>query len=327
MVSIIIPCFNGEKFINRCFSSIINQTYKKLEVIIINDGSIDRSEEIIKKEKSKFDDENIKFIYVYQENRGLSGAINTGLKQVTGKYITLLDIDDYIMPDSIKEKVEFLEKNQDYDIVRTNGYYVREKNINDKRSLFVTNEAEKINIYIFDDLIKAKTNNWAGSYMVRSSKLFEFYKDRNIYESIYGQNLQLLLPLAYRGKSGFIDKPLMKYIKQEYSLSQLKGDINLEIRNLLGYKEIRKYMVNIILSGKELSKYLGIIEVTYARYFMNLAFYKKDINLLKENYQLLRKYKSNTIEDKILYYNTTNKVLCLFFRIIKKLDLVGEVYD
>ncbi|EKY29013.1 glycosyltransferase family A protein [Clostridium celatum] len=327
MVSIVIPCFNGEKFINRCFNSILNQSYNNIEVILVNDGSVDKSEEIIKLERLKFKEKNIKFKYIYQQNKGAGGAINSGLKHVTGKYLTLLDIDDYLMPNSIEEKVRFLEDNKEYDIVRTNGYYVSEENLNNETNLFVVNDDEKNNIYIFDDLIEAKTNNWAGSYMLRSSKLFEFYKDRNIYESKYGQNLQLLLPLAYKGKSGFIDKPLMKYIRQENSLSQLKGDFNLEVKNLLGYKQIRKHMLNIILSDDELNKYLERLEIVYAKYLMNLAFYKKDIKLLKENYIMLKKYKANDIEYKILYYNATNKILCLFFRVMRKVALVGERYD
>lgn len=327
MVSIVIPCFNGEKFINRCFNSILNQSYNNIEVILVNDGSVDKSEEIIKLERLKFKEKNIKFKYIYQQNKGAGGAINSGLKYVTGEYLTLLDIDDYLMPNSIEEKVRFLEDNKEYDIVRTNGYYVSEENLNNETNLFVVNDDEKNNIHIFDDLIEAKTNNWAGSYMLRSSKLFEFYKDRNIYESKYGQNLQLLLPLAYKGKSGFIDKPLMKYIRQENSLSQLKGDFNLEVKNLLGYKQIRKHMLNIILLDDELNKYLERLEIVYAKYLMNLAFYKKDIKLLKENYIMLKKYKANDIEYKILYYNATNKILCLFFRVMRKVALVGERYD
>lgn len=325
MVSIIIPCFNGEKFIKRCFKCILEQTYKNIEVILINDGSTDNSENIIEREKENFEKEKIKFIYAYQENRGSGGAINAGLKLVTGKYLTLLDIDDYIMPTSIEEKVKFLENNNEYDIVRTNGYYVTENNINDQSKLFVISESEKENNKIFDALIQAKTNNWAGSYMIRTYKLFDFYKDRNIIESKYGQNLQLLLPLSYRAKAGFIDKPLMKYIKQENSLSQLQGDINLEIKNLLGYKKIREELINIILDGEEKKKYLNILEISYARYFMNFAFYRNDNLILKDNYQKLKKLKANDIDDKILYYNNTNKIIGIIFRVIKKLTARRKV--
>lgn len=327
MVSIIIPCYNGEKFINRCFDSLLSQTYKNLEVIIVNDGSKDKSEEFIKLRENEFINENIRFIYVYQENRGLGGAINTGLKFVSGKYLTLLDIDDYIMPESIEAKMNFLEKNNDYDIVRTNGYYVTENNLGDKSRLFVISDSEKNNENIFDDLIQAKTNNWAGSYMIKTNKLFKFYKDRNIFESRYGQNLQLLLPVAYNGKSGFIDKPMMKYIRQEESLSQLNGNIDFDIKNMLGYKDIRKYMINILLTGDEKKKYLDIIEITYSRYFMNLAIQYKNESLLERSYKNLEKYNSIKLDDKIIYYKIKNKLIYLILRIIRKLTFKREAND
>lgn len=327
IVSIIIPCYNGAKFINRCFDSLLSQTYKNLEVIIVNDGSKDKSEELIKLREHEFANKNIRFVYVYQENRGLGGAINTGLKYVSGKYLTLLDIDDYIMPESIEVKVNFLEKNNDYDIVRTNGYYVTENNLEDKSRLFVINDSEKNNKNIFDDLIQAKTNNWAGSYMIRTNKLFEFYKDRDIFESRYGQNLQLLLPVAYNGKSGFIDEPMMKYIRQEESLSQIKGNMDFDIKNMLGYKEIRKYMINILLTGDEKKKYLDMIEITYFRYFMNLAIQYKNEVLLERSYKNLEDYNSITIDDKITYYKIKNKLIYIILRIIRKLTFKRVAND
>lgn len=318
-VSIIIPCYNGERFINRCVDSLLSQTYRNLEVIIINDGSKDKSEKFIKLRENELREEGIRFIYINQKNRGPGGAINTGLKYVSGEYLTLLDVDDYIMPKSIELRVDFLEKNNDYDIVRANGYYVTENNLEDKSRLFVINDSEKNNENIFDDLIQAKTNNWAGSYMIRTNKLFDFYKDRNIFESRYGQNLQLLLPVAYKGKSGFIDEPMVKYIRQEESLSQLNGDMDFDIKNMLGYKEIRRHMVDILLIDDEKKKYLDMIEITYSRYFMNLAVEYKNKSLLEKNYKDLKEYNVQTIDDKIIYYKAKNKYICIILRIIRKL--------
>lgn len=321
MVSIIVPCYNGQKFIKRCFNSILNQTYKEIEVILVDDGSIDKSKEIIFEYKNKFLELGMKFNYIYKENGGLGSAINEGLKHVNGEYLTLLDIDDYIMADSIKLKVEFLDLHMDYNVVRTNGYYVTEKSLDKKDNLFVVNETEKNNIYIFDDLINANTNNWAGSYMVRTDKLFDFYKDRNIYESRYGQNLQILLPLVYKSKSGFIDKPLMKYIRQENSLSSSTStnSFDKQIENMLGYKEIREYMVNLIVDKEEKDKYSKIIDINYARYIMELAYVNKNIKMLYENYNILKTLGSITLEDKILYYGVKNKPIQYVLRVYRKL--------
>ena len=319
MVSIIIPCYNGEKFIKRCFDSILNQTYKSMEVIIVNDGSIDKSEEIILGYKDIFEENNIILRYVYKQNGGPSTAINEGLKYVRGKYLTLLDIDDYLMKESIELKVKFLNSHIDYDMVRTNGYYVTENNLEDTSNLFVINENEKSNIYIFNDLIEAKTNNWAGSYMVRTEKLFEFYHDKNIYESKYGQNLQILLPIAYRSKSGFIDLPLMKYIRQENSLSKPINNFKKEVENIIGYKEIRLKMIDLIVNEKEKGKYIKLIEVKYARNIMDLAYLKKDKEIMYENCNILKQLNSATLEDRILYYGVKNKFIQYLLRIYRKL--------
>lgn len=318
MVSIIVPCYNGEKFIKRCFNSILNQSYKKIQLIIVNDGSTDNSESIILEYKDKFIENGIEFEYLYKENGGPSSAINEGLKLVKGKYLTLLDIDDYIMEKSIELKVNFLEENNDYDIVRTNGYYVTEDNLEQKENLFIVNQEEKDNIRIFDDLISGKTNNWAGSYMLRSNKLFDFYKDRNIYESRFGQNLQVLLPLAYRGKSGFIDIPLMKYIKQKESLSQVNNLEN-QINNLLGYKDIRLQMVDLIVDKYEKNNYIKLIESNYARLIMELAVFNKCKEKADENYNILKSIDSVTLEDKVLYFRLKNKGIYYILRVYKKI--------
>lgn len=109
-VSIIIPCYNGEKFINRCLNSILEQSYLDMEIIIIDDGSTDDSKQLIQKWKNIFSKKNIEIKYIYQNNKGPASAINTGLKYIEGKYLSLLDVDDIFLENSIYERVNFLEK-------------------------------------------------------------------------------------------------------------------------------------------------------------------------------------------------------------------------
>ncbi len=99
-VSIIIPVYNGEKYIQNCIDSVINQTYKNLEIIIVNDGSKDDTLSVLKKYKT---DKRIKIIN--KENGGLSSARNTGLKYVSGKYLMFLDSDDYLSLDAIEKMI------------------------------------------------------------------------------------------------------------------------------------------------------------------------------------------------------------------------------
>lgn len=319
MVSLIIPCFNGEKFIDRCIGSILNQTYKNIELIFINDGSTDDTEKIIMKNKSKIEENLSSFKYIKKSNGGPASAVNEGLKYVTGKFLALLDVDDYLLKESIFIRRKFLIENDEYDVVRTNGYIVNEGNLKKIIDIFVTKREEKNKEYIFDDLIEGKTNNWSGSYMVRADKLFEFYSNRKIYESKYGQNLQLLLPLAYKKKVGFIDVALMKYIIQKNSLSKSNGDFEKEKNAILGYKDIRVNVIKDICGEEELKKYLTKIEILYARYLMELAFSYKNKELMNNNFKILKKYKVYTIEDKILYYNLNSRIIEIILRVIKKI--------
>lgn len=90
LISVIVPVYNDAKYLDGCLSSIISQTYKNLEIIVVNDGATDDSPKIIKKFAA--DDARIKVIE--QQNQGLSAARNTGLKQATGRLVAFIDADD-----------------------------------------------------------------------------------------------------------------------------------------------------------------------------------------------------------------------------------------
>ncbi|EPW58724.1 hypothetical protein SAG0092_00090 [Streptococcus agalactiae BSU252] len=98
LISIIVPVYNGEIYIGRCLDSILEQTYQNLEIIIIDDGSSDRTGDIC--EKYLLEDRRIK--YFYQENRGQSVARNNGVLRCTGDWIAFLDSDDVYLPYSIE---------------------------------------------------------------------------------------------------------------------------------------------------------------------------------------------------------------------------------
>ena len=91
-ISVIVPIFNVEKYLKECLESIINQTFKDIEIICINDGSTDNSLDILNQYAEK--DNRIKVIT--QSNQGLSAARNTGIKYANGEYISFIDSDDYI---------------------------------------------------------------------------------------------------------------------------------------------------------------------------------------------------------------------------------------
>ena len=112
--SIIIPVYNTEAYLKKCLDSIINQTYKDFEIIVVNDGTKDNSQDIIDMYVDKY--EYVKSIV--QENQGLSVARNNGIKKARGKYFLVLDSDDYFEIGLLEELNKELEKNGNVDLMR-----------------------------------------------------------------------------------------------------------------------------------------------------------------------------------------------------------------
>ena len=318
-VSIIIPCYNGEKFINRSIKSVYMQSYPNIELIVVDDGSSDNSKDIILSWVSLFHEKGFKLNYLYQENGGPGSAINTGLKYVTGDYISFLDADDEYLPDIIKDRVTFLQENADIDVVRSNGFIVKEET----KYLFVSEDNKKDIPDVFLALLRGETYNWAGSYMVRAKAVFDFYPDREIYKSRFGQNLQFLLPLTYKKRCGFIDKPHMNYILQENSLSQTKNINDLltkSLENASGYRDIRLHMVDIIVPNNEKKYYFKNIQAGYWRSIMSIAVDNNEKNLLKTAYLMLKEYDTLTLNDRITYYSLFSKKMVILLRILRKIS-------
>lgn len=167
MVSLIIPCYNSELYIERCINSVLNQTYKNLELILINDGSTDGTDAKINQMKDMIENNTERFLYIKQTNQGVGAAANVVFGCATGKYLMLLDSDDMLLPDSIKKSVEFLEANLSYAVVRTNGYYVPENNLDEGKRLLEVNPEMKIKEDIFEEVFCGRTYVWPGTYMIR----------------------------------------------------------------------------------------------------------------------------------------------------------------
>ena len=112
-VSVIVPVYNVEKYVEKCLQSLVNQTLDNIEIIVVNDGSTDNSKQIIQAFIKENLDTNI--IYLEKENGGLSDARNYGMNYATGEYIAFLDSDDYVK-NTIYEKMynKAVEKNADY---------------------------------------------------------------------------------------------------------------------------------------------------------------------------------------------------------------------
>lgn len=121
-VSVVIPCYNTEKYLEECLLSVINQTYTNLEIIIVNDGSTDHSVEIME----NFQKKDKRVCIVHQENQGLLHARKSGVGAATGKYVVFVDADDYIFSDEIENAVYVLEK-YNADLVKFRFQFIPEK--------------------------------------------------------------------------------------------------------------------------------------------------------------------------------------------------------
>lgn len=120
LISIVIPVYNAERFIEKAIESICNQSYKNIEIIVIDDGSIDESLQIIKSIR----DDRIRIIS--RENRGLIASLNEGINLSRGSYIARMDADDISSPIRIEQQVKYFEHHIDCGVLFTGLEYIDE---------------------------------------------------------------------------------------------------------------------------------------------------------------------------------------------------------
>lgn len=258
--SIIMCCYNGEKYIQRSFESILAQTYPNIELIFVNDGSSDASLDIAHSFHSQFKARNISLKIISQENSGVGVASRKGLEECSGEFISYLDVDDFLMPDFVEQMVSTLKNSPNASITRCNAYTCKENDLSDTEILIKTQSGKGTN-NLFKDILLYRINNYAGTYLARASIIRDFYNTHDICTSKYGQNLQIVLPCAYNGESYFIDKPLMTYVIRDNSISH-PTSLNKRIEMAEGYKKIRVDICNTINPSLTQLKHLLNIEHT-----------------------------------------------------------------
>lgn len=300
-VSIIVPCYNSENYIGRFLDSIIEQTYEKLELILINDGSCDQTEKIIFNYEEKLKLKNIEFKYYKKENGGAASAINLGLKKFTGDYLIWPDSDDILHPQSISKRVAFLENNKNYDLVRSGAKIVAENNLEKKIGSFYNKYHKEEDIFL--NLILEKVNACPGPFMLRRENILRNIPTLNIYESKGGQNWQIELPNTYKQKCGYISEELYTYVVRGESHSHKnEHDLKKMIQRWREHKRILdKTILNMNITKEEKIKYLKIIEYKYIEKEL-IAYYKLlDKEKIKEKYELLKSKGKVSIRIKIIY--------------------------
>ncbi len=124
IVSIILPVYNSEKYIQECLTSILQQTYNAWELIIIDDGSNDNSTQIVQHLLPKFINNQAKFIKL--SHHGLPYCLNFAIRIASGNYIARIDADDIMLPTRLAKQIDFLDSNPHIGVVGTNAYEINE---------------------------------------------------------------------------------------------------------------------------------------------------------------------------------------------------------
>ena len=123
-VSIIIPCYNVERYVRECVQSVLNQSLRDIEVIIVNDGSTDGMGEILR----EFANKDKRIILITQENGGYGVAVNNGIAKASGEYIGIVESDDFINP-TMYEKLYAKAKDTDAEVVKCNFFFSYSKSV------------------------------------------------------------------------------------------------------------------------------------------------------------------------------------------------------
>ena len=246
-VSVIVPFYNVEGYIGRCLDSLVKQTLDNIEIILVNDGSKDRSKIVVDKFLKEYPE---KIVYLEKENGGLSDARNYAIPYAKGEYIAFLDSDDYVEYTMYKDMYE-LAKKENSDMVECDFYWeypYKNKTKEDKGIIYNGKKEmiEKVRVVAWNKLIKKD--------ILEKSKII-FPKGYR-YEDV--EFTYKLVP--YLDKVSFLKKPCVHYIQREGSISNNQNERNKEIFDVLGY------VIDFYKENDLYEEYKDELEYIYIRY-------------------------------------------------------------
>ena len=308
LVSVIVPIYNVENFLERCIDSIVNQTYKNIEVILVNDGSTDKSGEMCKSYEKKY--KNIRVIH--KKNEGVSKARNIGLKNANGKYILFVDGDDTLQLDMIQKLISIMKKNKAqiaqcaYKTIYEDGKFMPKSN-SEKLYIYSTKDEilnnffeKKITISVWNKIFeKSVIDNICFNENVShyEDKLFVYYVllkcNKFIDVNYLGYNYYKRKNSASYSTFKYsyleikdVDKMILKDVETKrfnrniFELAQknvLETDLELA-KMMIKSKSNKKY-------SKEFGEIINEIKEFQNKFFYNLSKKKKlEILLLKYNF-------------------------------------------
>ena len=236
-VSVIIPTFNRRDYITTALDSVLAQTYKDYEIVIIDDGSSDDTKEVLRPYQ-----EAIR--YFYQENRGISGARNRGIRESRGDYIALLDSDDYWLPEKLERQVECIREDSQFGMVAT-----RCSSIGPDGTFRKKNRPGKSG-WILNDIFRSNFIRTSSALITRKCLDTVGLFDESLPEC---EEYDLWLRIAKQYPIAFINEPLTVYTDNPHGVStdSLTGRV---IRIKVLEKEYLRETIPPALYKKRLSR-------------------------------------------------------------------------
>ena len=253
-VSVIIPNYNGEKYIYKCINSVLNQTYKNIELIIVDDGSTDGSYSIIEEYDNKY--ENI--IAIYQQNLNASIARNKGIEKSSGEYLIFIDSDDILYPDAIKKMVSKIEEDNS-DMVIGNFNVIDENDINLNKCTFANSDRIERNPIVLNGITPNPSNKLYKAEIVRNHSI--------VFGNVrIGQDLNFYLKYLLKCKQvSLINEDIYGWRKLSQSIS---NKTSLHIFDITqSFKDIRQFYIKEF-SEEIYDNYIKMVE--YRHYYLQM---------------------------------------------------------
>lgn len=319
--SIIIPVYNVEKYLNECVESVLNQTYKNFEIILVDDGSTDSSPQICDSYAEK--DNRIRAIH--KENGGLSSARNAGIKNMTGDYVLFLDSDDFWDNNKALEHLSYIISEQKPDVV-CYGYKEFYENTNELKNVICIPEISFEDLSTEGQLEALLTNgiftSSACCKTIRTKLIFD--KDIYFVENITSEDIDWSARILLNAKSFAL------YNDYFYNYRQRDGSITHQIK----YKNLEMLSNNIIKcinlaekveEGRLKDLYLNYVAYQYIT-FLHSSFLCEKNDKIKylvdkmKNYRYLLKYHLNRkvklvyLFNKLFGFNIMYKLLKLYLK-------------
>lgn len=225
LVSVIIPTYNRSQFVTQAIESVLCQTYPNIELIVVNDGSTDDTEEKLQPYMDRL-------TYISKKNGGISSAVNAGLRVAKGSYIARLDDDDLFMPEKTEKQLEVFEENPDVGLV-TSGCFVIDsvgRTISVRRAPDFSPYGHLLTLLLKDWVLIQPT------VMVRR----ECHDKVGFYKDVFAEDLEMFLCISRYWNIGVFDQPLAKYRRHSGNITSLLSE-NEEFR-----QDIEDFMRDII---------------------------------------------------------------------------------